>query len=196
MKYVMGCRPIASRLISIRLRAYPFNITVIQVYAPTTDYSDDQIEHFYSQLRRITNQAPKKDILIVQGDWNAKVGKDIQENWQDIYGPFCNATTSERGFRLLEFATYNKLCLANTYGPHKHSRRWTWHSLNGQHHNQIDYILLKQRFRSGINIAKTRNFPSADIGSDHDSVMMNFRFRLKKDCQTKVSKDEVRPRKV
>ena len=102
-----------------------------------------------------------------------------QENWQDICGPFCNATTNERGLRLLEFATYNKLGLANTYGPHKPSRRWTWHSPNGQHHNQIDYILLKQRCRSGINIAKTRSFPGADIGSDHDLVMVNFRLRLK-----------------
>ena len=83
MKSVMGCRPISNRLISIRLRADPFNITVKQVYAPTTDYSDDLIEDFYSQLQRIIDQAPKKDILIVQGDWNAKVGKDTQENWQD-----------------------------------------------------------------------------------------------------------------
>ena len=180
MKSVMGCRPISSRLISIRLRVDPFKITVIQVYAPKTDYSYDQIEEFYSQLQRIIDQAPKKDILIVQGDWNAKVGKDTQENWQDICGRFCNATTNERCLNLLEFATYNKLGLANTYGPHKASRRWTWHSPNGQHHNQIDYILLKQRFRSGINIAKTRSFPGADIGSDHDLVMVNFRLRLKR----------------
>ena len=95
MKSVMGCRPISSRLISIRLRADPFNITIIQVYSPTTDYSDDQIEDFYSQLQRIIDQAPKKDILIVQGDWNAKVSKDTQENWQNICGPICNATTNE-----------------------------------------------------------------------------------------------------
>ena len=180
MKSVMGCRPISSRLISIRLRADPFNNTVMQVYAPTTDYSDDQIEDFYRQLQRIIDQAPKKDILIVQGDWNVKVGKDTQENWQDICGPFCNATTNERGHRLMEFATYNKLGLANTYGPHKASRRWTWHSPNGQLHNQIGYILLKQRFRSGINIAKMRSFPGADIGRDHDLAMMNFHLRLKK----------------
>ena len=95
MKSVMGCRPISSKLISIRLRADPFNITTIQVFAPTTDYSDDQIEDLYSQLQRIIDQAPKKDILIVQGDRNAKVGKDTQENWQDICGPFCNATTNK-----------------------------------------------------------------------------------------------------
>ena len=114
MKFVMGCRPISGRLISIRLRANPSNITVIQVYAPTTDYTDDQIERFYSQLQKIINQASKRDILIIQGYWNANVGKDAQKNWQDICGPFCNTTTKERGLRLLEFASYNKLGLANT----------------------------------------------------------------------------------
>ena len=54
------------------------------------------------------------------------------------------------------------------------------HSLNGQHHNQIDYILVRKRFWSGVNIARTRSFPGADIGSDHDLLMMTFRLHLKK----------------
>ena len=69
--------------------------------------------------------------------------------------------------------------LTNTIGPHKPSRSWTWHSQGGKHHNQIDYILVKKRFRSGVNIHRTRSFPGADIGSDHDQVMMTFRIRLK-----------------
>ena len=91
-----------------------------------------------------------------------------------------NVETNERGLRLLEFATFNNLVLTNTLGPHKPSRRWTWHSPDGKHHNQIDYILVKKRFRSGVNIHRTRSFPGADIGSDHDLVMMTFQVRLKK----------------
>ena len=68
----------------------------------------------------------------------------------------------------------------NTFGHHKASRRCTWHSPNGEHHNQIDYILVGKRFRSGVNITRTRSFPGADIGSDHDLLMMTFRLRLKK----------------
>ena len=90
----------------------------------------------------------------------------------------CNVETNERGLRLLEFATFNNLVLTNTLGPHKPSRRWTWHSPDGKHHNQIDYILVKRRFRSGVNIHGTRSFPGADIGSD--LVMMTFQVRLKK----------------
>ena len=67
--------------------------------------------------------------------------------------------------------------LANTLGNHKPSRRWTWHSPDETHHNQIDYILVKKRFRSGIKTARTRTLPCADVGSDHDMVM-TFQTRL------------------
>ncbi|KAK3752500.1 hypothetical protein RRG08_032791 [Elysia crispata] len=60
------------------------------------------------------------------------------------------------------------------------SRRWKWWAPNGIHHNQIDYILVQNQFRSGINRAKTRTFPVADIGSNHDLVLMKVRIRLKK----------------
>ena len=70
--------------------------------------------------------------------------------------------------------------LANTFGNHKASRRWTWHSPNGQHHNQIDYILVRKRFRSEVNSARTRSFPGADIGSDHDLLIVTFHLRLKR----------------
>ena len=111
---------------------------------------------------------------------NAKVGRDACENWQGICGPFCNDDTKERGLRLLEFSNSNDLVLANTFGHHKAPRRWTRHSPNGQNHNQIDYILVKKRFRSGVNIARTRSFTGAHTGSDHDLLRMTFRLRLKK----------------
>ena len=116
----------------------------------------------------------------MQGDWNAKVGKEACENWQDICGPFCNDNTNERGPRPLEFATFGDLLLANTFGQHKASRRWTWHCPNGQHHNQIDYVIARKRFRSGVNNARTRSFSGVDIGSDHDLLMMTFHLRLKR----------------
>ena len=80
----------------------------------------------------------------------------------------------------LEFATFNNLVLTNTLGPNKSSRGWTWHSPDGKHHNQTDNIMVKRRFRSGVNIHRTRSFSGADIGSDHDLVMMTLQVRLKK----------------
>ena len=74
---VMGCRPVSGRLIAIRLRAVPFKITVVQMYAPTSDNDENEVEkQFYDQLQNVIDQAPKKDILVVQRDWNERVGKD------------------------------------------------------------------------------------------------------------------------
>ena len=120
---VMGCRPVSSRLIPIRLRAVPFNITIVQVYALASEYGDDEIKEFYDQLQNVIDQTPKTDILVVQGDWNAKVGKNVCGNWQGICGPLCNDDTNERGVRHLEFATFYDLVLANTFGHHKAIRR-------------------------------------------------------------------------
>ena len=64
----MGCRPVFPRLITIRLRAVPLNITIVQVYAPMSDYDDNEIEEFYDQLQNVIAQTPMKDVLVVQGD--------------------------------------------------------------------------------------------------------------------------------
>ena len=91
---------------------------------------------------------------MVQGDWNAKIGEYAYENWIGTCGRYCNTKSNERGLRLLELASYNNLMLANTVGPHKASRRATWHSPNGKYHNQRDYIMARKRFRSSVNIAR------------------------------------------
>ena len=178
----MGCRPISSRLIAIRLKATPFNMTVIQVYAPTSDYDDSEVEYLYGQLQEVIEETPKKDNLIVLGDWNAKVGKDAQNNWQDTCGPFCNAETNERDHRLLEFAMYNELMLANTFGPHKTSRRWKTSQSDRLH---LGETALSHR---GVNIARTRSFPGSDIGSDHDLLMTSFHIRLKRISKPKPTR--------
>ena len=83
---------------------------------------------FYDQLQNVIDQTLKKDTVVVKGGCNAKVGKDACANWQSICGPFYIDDTNERGLRLLEFATFNDLVLANTFDHHKAPRRWTWHS--------------------------------------------------------------------
>ena len=79
---VIGCRPILSRLMRVQLRASPINITIIQEYAPTSSYD-------VRELQSLVDQTPKQDILVVQGDWNVKVGEDAQEVWGEVCGPFC-----------------------------------------------------------------------------------------------------------
>ena len=89
VKTVTGFHPVSSRLITIRLMSHS-NITIAHVYAPTSDYDDNEIEESQDQLQNVIDQTPKKDILVVQGDSNAKEGRDACGNWQGICGPFCN----------------------------------------------------------------------------------------------------------
>jgi len=144
----MECRPISSRLICIRIAAKPKNITVIQIYAPTSTSSESEIEQFYAELCSAIDDTPKKDVLIVQGDWNAKVGPDAYRDYAGTIRRYGWGTTNDRGTRMLEFARYHNLKIANAMHCHKPSRRTTWHSPSGEYHNQIDFILVSKRFVS------------------------------------------------
>ena len=113
--------------------------------------------------------------LIIIGDWNAKVGS---QETPGVTGKFCLGIWNEAGQRLIEFCQENALVIANTLFQQHKRRRYTWTSPDGQHRNQIDYILCSQRWRSSIQSTKTR--PGADCGSDHELLITKFRLKLKK----------------
>ena len=94
---IISCTPISSRLIAIRISVRLHNITVIQVYAPTSDLEDEEVEPFYEQLNTIIPITPEKDILVVQSDWNAKVIPDPYQHWAVTVGRFGNGEANDRG---------------------------------------------------------------------------------------------------
>ena len=100
---------------------------------------------------------PKKDVLFTIGDWNAKVGG---QETSGVTGKFSLGIRNKAGQRLIEFCQENVLVIANTIFQQHNRRLYTWTSPDGQHRNQIDYILCSQRWRSSIESAKTR--PGAD----------------------------------
>lgn len=178
---VIECTPVSSRFITMRLSAQPFNISIIQVYAPTAASTEDEIDDFYEQLEDLIEKVPTNDYLILQGDFNAKVGTDyITRKWKGVVGEFGCGYTNERGEMLVDFCNTHGLVLANTLGNHKLSRRTTWHSPGGMYHNQIDFVIIRQRFRSSVQVSRTRSFPGADVGSDHDLVLLGVKIKLKR----------------
>ena len=86
-------------MISVRFQGKPFNITVIQVYAPTSNAEEAEIELFYEDLQDLLELTPKKDVLFTIGDWNAKVGSQIP----GVTGEFGPGVQNEAGQRLIEF---------------------------------------------------------------------------------------------
>ena len=113
----------------------------------------------------------------------------MYEDWAGTVGKFGCVNTKDKGLRLLEFECSKDLTIANTLYPHKRSWRTTWHSPDGNTQNQIDYILTPQRFKSTINKPETRTFPCADVGSDHDLVMMTINLKNRKDKNPRIRFD-------
>ena len=172
---VLGCNLKNDGMISVRFQGKPFNITVIQVYAPTSHDEEAKVERFYEDLQDLLELTPRKGILFIIGDWNAKVGS---QEIPGVTGKFGLGIWNEAGQRLIEFSQENALVIANTLFQQHKRRLYTWTSPDGQHRNQIDYILCSQRWRSSIQSAKIR--PGADCGSDHELLIAKFRLWLKK----------------
>ena len=109
-----------------------------------------EVEWFYEDLQDLLELTPKKDVLFIIGDWNAKVGS---QETPGVTGKFGLGVQNEAGQRLTEFCQKNALVIANTLFQQHKRRLYTWTSPDGQHRNQIDYILCSQRWRSSIQSA-------------------------------------------
>ena len=139
---ILGCNFKNDRMISVRFQGKPFNITIIQVYAPTSNDEEAEVEQLYEDIQDLLELTLKKDVLFIIGDWNAKVGS---QETPGVTGKFGLGVWNEAGQRLIEFCQENALVTANTLFQQHKRRLYTWTSPDGQHRNQIEYILCSQR---------------------------------------------------
>ena len=117
-------------MISVRFQGKPFNITVIQVYAPTSNTEEAEVERFYEDLQDLLELTPEKDVVFSIGDWSAKVGS---QETPGVTDKFCLRVQNEAGKRLIEFCQENALVIANTLFQQHKRRLYTWTSPHGQH---------------------------------------------------------------
>ena len=127
---VLGCNLKNDRMISARFQGKPFNITVIQVYAPTSNAEEAEAEQYYEDLQDLLELTPIKDVLFITGGWNAKVGS---QEIPGVTGKFSLGVQNEAGQRLIEFCQENALVIANTFFQQHKRRLYTWTSPDGQH---------------------------------------------------------------
>ena len=139
---VLGCNLKNDRIVSVCFQGKPFNITVIQVYALSSNAEEAEAERFYEDLQDLLELTPQKDVLFIIGDWNAKVGS---QQTPGVLGKFGLGVQNEAVQRLIEFCQENALVIANTLFQQHKRRSYVWTSPDGQHPNQIDYILCSQR---------------------------------------------------
>ena len=138
-------------MISVRFQGKPFNITVIEVYAPNSNAEEAEAELFYEDLQDLLELTPKKDVLFIIGDWDTKVRSQETPVLTSKFG-FGVQNKAEQ--MLIEFCQENTRVIANTLFQQPKRRLYTWTSPDGQHRNQIDYILCSQRWRCSIQSAK------------------------------------------
>ena len=114
------------------------SISRIQVYAPTSNTEEAEVEQFHEDLQDLLEITPKKDVLFIIGDWNAKVGS---QETPGVTGKFGLEVQNEAGQRLIEFCQENALVIANTLFQQHKRRLYTWTSNDDWHQNQIEYSL-------------------------------------------------------
>ena len=124
-------------MISVRSHGKPFNITVIQAYALTSNAEEAEVVQFYEDLRDLLELTPQKDVLFIIGDWNAKVGN--QETPQ-VTGNFGLGVQNEVGQRLVEFCQENALVTANTPSQQPKTQLYIWTSPDDQY--EVRWIIF------------------------------------------------------
>ena len=114
-------------MIYVHFQGKPFHVTVIQVYAPTSNAEEAEVEQFYEDLQDLLELTPKKDVLFIIGNWNAKVGS---QETPGVTGKFGLGVQNEAGQRLIEFCQENALVIANTLLQQHKRRCYTCASLD------------------------------------------------------------------
>ena len=127
---VLGCNLKNDRMISVHFQGKPFNIRVIQVYVPTSNAEEAEVEQFYEDLQDLLELTPKKDVLFIIGDWNAKVGS---QETPGVTGKFGLVIQNEAGERLIDFCQENTLVITNILFQQHKRTLYTWTSPDGQH---------------------------------------------------------------
>ncbi|KAK3780057.1 hypothetical protein RRG08_061825 [Elysia crispata] len=161
------------------------NINILQLYAPTNAASEEEKEEFYDQLQRITEKLPRKDVNIIMGDANAKVGSD-NISYEEVMGKQGLGVMNDNGERFADFCSLNDLVIGGTIFPHKDIHKATWVSPDGGTENQIDHICISRKFRRSLQ--DVRVFRGADIGSDHHLVITTFQLKLERYSRNPTTK--------
>lgn len=174
-KSVLEIQYCSDRLMMVKIKAEPVNVIIIQVYMPTSDHEDDEIEEMYDRIEELMDKLKGTESVIVMGDWNGVVGEGRESR---EVGPFGLGKRNDRGQKLVEFCKRRKMIVSNTWFDQPKRRRYTWKAPGETGRYQLDYLLVKQRYRNSVKSCKS--YPGADCDSDHNLVMAKMRVTLKK----------------
>ena len=176
---LIGWEPASSRTITAKFTTKKKDIilNIIQCYAPTNDAEEDKKDDFYQQLQAVLDRRGAKDITILMGDFNAKIGMD-NKGYEDIMGTHGLGQMNENVERFADLCALNQLVIGGSIFPHKRIHKATWISPNHGTENHIYHICISRKFRRSWQ--DVRVMRGADVSSDHHLLMTTVRLRLKR----------------
>ena len=173
---LLSWEPVSPRILTARFNSKGRKATILQCYAPTNAADVADKEEFYDQLQAIMDKIPKRDLKILMGDFNAKVGSD-NTGRELIMGKHGTGEQNENGELFTEFCTFNDLVIGGTVFPHKKTHKTTWISPDGKTENQIDHITIGRKWRRSLHDVRVKR--GADAASDHHLVVAVLKTKLK-----------------
>ncbi|KAI5706767.1 hypothetical protein M8J75_011119 [Diaphorina citri] len=159
-----------------------YKIQIVQAYAPTSTYSDEDVETFYEELKEMYEKGADCHFKLVMGDFNAKIGK--HKDGDAVVGKFGVGERNDRGQRLIQFSEETRLKIMNTFFKKQTQRKWTWRSPNHEIRNEIDFILAnKMETIKDVTVLNRFN-----TGSDHRLVRAKLAIDLRQERRKLIRK--------
>ena len=171
---VIGFHGISDIIIIVKLFRKPFNLSIIQVYAPAS--SHEEIEAFYNDLDDAYKQCGSQEMVVVMGDLNTKVWTE-QDPQKVVVEQHGLGEHNERGDLWVDWCTTHEQVIMNTWFQHEKRHFYTWKCPADATRNQIDYITINQRFCNSI--LQVKGYPWTDCASDHEPVIATMRVKLR-----------------
>lgn len=177
-KSLRGWEQHGSRIMkaSFSTRSKKINMNIILIYAPTNEAEEEDKDDFYKQLQTILDKLPEKDMNILMGDANAKIGQD-NLGYEDVMGIHGDGTMNDNGERFANMCSFNNFVIGGSVFPHKKIHKTTWTSPDGKTENQIDHCCIAARFRRSLEDVKV--IRGADVGSDHHLLLAKIKLHLR-----------------
>nr|KAG5697588.1 hypothetical protein BaRGS_019809 [Batillaria attramentaria] len=176
---LIGWEPVNSRIITAKFitKKKDIKLNIIQCYAPTNDAEEEKKDDFYQQLQTVIDRGGAKDMTILMGDFNAKIGSD-NTGYENTMGTHGLGQMNENGERFADFCALNQLVIGGSIFTHKRIHKATWRSPDHVTENQIDHICISRKFRRSWR--DVRVMRGADVSSDHHLLATTLRLRLKR----------------
>lgn len=178
-KALISWEPINSRIITTRFQTTHkrINLQIIQCYAPTNNTDDELKDNFYNQLQHLLQARKERDILLLMGDMNAKVGNN-NSGYELVMGKQGLGTMNENGERFADTCADYNLVIGGSVFPHKSIHKTTWISPDHTTENQIDHICINRKFRHSLLDVRVKR--GADAASDHHLLAAKVQLKLKR----------------